>query len=45
MQTDLELYTIKAGDKVATIVTNDKGIAQELMTFHLASIILLRQRH
>ena len=33
----------KAGDKVATIVTNDKGIAR-LMTFHLADIILLRQR-
>ena len=29
----------KAGDKVATIVTNDKRVSQELMTFHLASII------
>lgn len=33
----------KAGDKVATIVTMIR-VSQELMTFHLADIILLRQR-
>ncbi len=28
MLTDLTLYIIRQGDKVATIVTNDKGIAR-----------------